>query len=54
MAVGVADRNGVMEHVRLVHIDLCHANNVSGVTIVATCTNILRPTFFAFVANRRR
>jgi len=22
MAVGVADRNGVMEHVRFVHIDL--------------------------------
>ena len=32
----------------------CHVNRVSGAAIVATCPNVLRPSFFALTASRRR
>src|SRR2546425_9931286 len=30
----------------------CHVNRVSGAAMVATCSNVFRPSFFALAANR--
>jgi hypothetical protein len=56
-SIDVSGRPGVQNALTsyLLAINLrCYANNVSGVTTVATCASAFRPSFFALAASRRR